>query len=285
MVHKDLHGDNRRAWNAVTPVHNSHKRDQAKFFREGGSTLFPEEIDLLGDVNGQALAHLQCNCGQDTLSLSRRGARVTGVDISDRAIEFARRLSDESGIPVVFQRADVYDWFEQTSQSEQRFDVAFSSYGVIMWLSDIRLWAKGISAILKPGGRFVLVEFHPLVLVFDEPWKPRYPYSGQGQTFTYDSGIGDYVALSGEGLTPSGYLEGIKDFVNPHRGHEWHWGIADVVSALLDAGLTLTALREYPYLNGCKMFPNMRETSGGRMVLPEGTSELPLMFGLSAVKR
>jgi hypothetical protein len=33
------------------------------------------------------------------------------------------------------------------------------------------------------------------------------------------------------------------------------------------------------------MFPNMRETSGGRMVLPEGTSELPLMFGLSAVKR
>lgn len=108
-MRKDLHETNRLAWNEATRAHNSHKADQARFLREGGSTLFPEELKLLGDVAGLSLLHLQCNAGQDTLSLARRGASVTGVDISDEAIAFARRLSAESGIPGTFHRADVYD--------------------------------------------------------------------------------------------------------------------------------------------------------------------------------
>src|SRR5512138_2528139 len=98
MIRKDLHEVNRAAWNAATEAHNSHKADQARFLREGGETIFPEEIALLGDLAGQRLLHLQCNAGQDTLSLVRRGARATGVDISDTAIEFARRLSADAGI-------------------------------------------------------------------------------------------------------------------------------------------------------------------------------------------
>src|SRR5437016_320404 len=107
MLRKELHEENRRAWNVATEAHNSHKHDQAAFFRAGGSTLFPEELELLGDVAGQTLVHLQCNAGQDTLSLARRGAIVTGVDISDTAIDFARQLSADSGIPASFERADV----------------------------------------------------------------------------------------------------------------------------------------------------------------------------------
>src|SRR5689334_22694442 len=110
MLRKELHEENRLAWNEATVAHNSHKVDQARFLREGGSTLFPEEVELLGDVRGLSLVHLQCNAGQDTLSLARLGARVTGVDISDSAIEFARRLSEESGIAGTFFRSDVYDW-------------------------------------------------------------------------------------------------------------------------------------------------------------------------------
>lgn len=119
-MRKDLHEQNRIAWNAATRVHNSHKRDQAGFFRRGGSTLFPEEVDLLGDVRGKRLVHLQCNAGQDTLSLARLGAEVTGVDISDEAIAFAQRLSAEAGIPAHFIRADVYDWFDDAARSGQR---------------------------------------------------------------------------------------------------------------------------------------------------------------------
>jgi 2-polyprenyl-3-methyl-5-hydroxy-6-metoxy-1,4-benzoquinol methylase len=104
------HEQNRRSWNLATAAHNRHKGDQAAFFRAGGSTLFPEEVELLGELEGRDLVHLQCNAGQDTLSLARLGARVTGVDISDAAVEFARTLSHEAGIPADFHRADVLDW-------------------------------------------------------------------------------------------------------------------------------------------------------------------------------
>ena len=93
---QDLHEANRLSWNAATVAHNSHKGDQAAFFRKGGSTLFPEEARLLGDVKGLSVLHLQCNAGQDSLSIARLGAEVTGVDISDEAVDFATRLSQQS---------------------------------------------------------------------------------------------------------------------------------------------------------------------------------------------
>ena len=284
MPNHDLHEENRRAWNVATEAHNSHKHDQAAFLRNGGSTLFPEEIELLGDINGKTLLHLQCNAGQDTLSLARLGATVTGVDISDTAIDFARQLSADSGIPATFHRADVYDWLAQAAPGPERFDVVFSSYGTIIWLSDIPAWARGIAAILKPGGRFVLVEFHPFIHMFDEQWRLNGPYFGEGKPLSFDSGIGDYVADSGAALAPSGYLEGVQNFTNPHRSHEFPWTLSDVAQALIDAGLNLRSFREYPYANGARQFEGMRELPGGRMVPPEGMPNLPLMCSFVAEK-
>jgi SAM-dependent methyltransferase len=282
VLRKHLHEENRLSWNVATEVHNSHKADQAKFLREGGSTLFPEEIALLGDIAGKSLVHLQCNAGQDSLSLAKLGAAVTGVDISDTAIDFAQKLSAESGIPATFYRSDVYDWLATTSE---RFDIVFSSYGALVWLSDIETWAKGVASILSPGGRFALVEFHPLIAVFADDWSVKYDYFTDGRVISFENGIGDYVAMSGEALAPSGYLEGVQNFVNPHRGHEFQWSVGEVASALIDAGLTLTALREYPYMNGGKLLSGMHETPDHRMFPPEGMPSLPLMYGLSAEKR
>ncbi len=281
---KKLHEENRLSWNEATKAHNSHKGDQAKFFREGGSTLFPEEMELLGDIAGLSLLHLQCNAGQDTLSLAQLGAVVTGVDISDEAIAFAQKLSQESGIPATFHRADVYDWLEETSQGNQRFDIVFCSYGAVCWLSNIKIWAQGIASVLKPNGRFVIVEFHPITLIFDWDWTHKFPYFSEGKPLTWQDGIGDYVANSDQGLTPWGYETGIENFRNPYRTHEFTWGIGEVVSALLEAGLILEVLKEYPYTNGCKIFERMRETLGRRMVPPEDVPNLPLMYAIAARK-
>ena len=170
MLRKELHNENRLAWNEATAAHNSHKRDQAAFLRRGGQTLFPEEKQLLGDIGGLSVVHLQCNAGQDTLSLAQMGARVTGVDISDTAIEFARELSSDSGIPATFIRDDVYNWLADKPGGQAAFDLVFSSYGALAWLSDIRLWAGGVAGVLKPVpgtirniDRLVLVQ-HPHIL-------------------------------------------------------------------------------------------------------------------------
>jgi hypothetical protein len=151
-----------------------------------------------------------------------------------------------------------------------------------MWLSDLHAWVRGIAGILKPGGRFILVEFHPFAMTYNYDWTRTDPYFSDGAAASSPHGVGDYVAMAREALAPSGYLEGVKDFVNPHRGHEFNWGLGEVVTALLDAGLILTTLREYPYMNDASLFGRMRELPGKRMVPPEDVPNLPLMFGVMA---
>lgn len=274
-----LHEENRLSWNAATVAHNSHKGDQAAFFRNGGNKLHPEEKALLGDIQGLSVAHLQCNSGQDTLSLAQIGAQVVGIDISDTAIGFARQLSKDTGIAATFYRSDIYDWLAETAKSTRRFDIAFCSYGAICWLSNVNIWAQGINAILKPGGRFVTIDYHPVVTLFDEQMERKYSYFTNGKASTWDEGVGDYVATSSLGLAD----EGVKDFKNPHRVHEFCWGIGEIVSALLAAGLALTSLQEYPYAQDFKPYEHMQRVDN-RWYLPADQPTLPLMFSITAQK-
>lgn len=282
MPNKDHHQINRLSWNEATKAHNSHKGDQASFFRSGGSTLFAEEIQLLGDVAGKTLLHLQCNCGQDSLSIARRlGALVTGVDISDEAIRFARQLARQSGIPAQYMRADIFDFF---AENRRQYDLVFASYGALVWLSDLQAWARGIRQCLKPGGRFVFIDFHPAFGIVDEAWRIKYNYMG-GSCIEFESGIGDYVALTGATGETQDLQAGIEDFVNPHPGVEYVWGLAEVISSLVTAGMALVDFREYAYCNGFKPMADMRDLGGRRYGMPAGMPQrFPLMFSIVAQK-
>jgi SAM-dependent methyltransferase len=283
MLARDLHEDNRQSWNSATKAHNSHKGDQAEFLRSGGSTLFPEELDLLGDVAGKRLLHLQCNSGQDTLSLAALGADVTGVDISDEAIAFATQLSAESGIPGTFVRSDLFDWFDR---ADERFEIAFASYGTICWLSDLTPWGAGIAKVLAPGGRFVIVDVHPIDGMLDDDWRMADDYwMHGGQHRTWDDGVGDYVAGSRDGLVPWGYEEGLAEVPDPKPCHAFTWGMSEIIGALLSAGLRLDVFEEYPWCNGFQRGPNMRELPGRRFLPPAELPSFPLMYGIRALKR
>jgi len=281
---RTVHEQNRRSWNAVTPAHNSHKKDQAGFFRDGGTTLFPEEIELLGAIEGAELLHLQCNCGQDSLSLAARGARVTGVDISDSAIEFARTLSEESGIEARFERSDVFDWLEAAAARGARFDRVMCSYGTIGWLADLPRWARAVASVLAPGGRLVLLEFHPLCWSFNGEGRVVEPYF-IAEPIEEGDGVSDYVARSGEGLVPMELEAGVEGFVNPEPAVSYQYTVAQTVQAIADAGLFVETLREYPYANGCSLFDGMRSLPKRRYGMPEGVPDMPLMLGVVATPR
>ena len=280
----DLREQNRRSWNAVVGAHDSHRGDLAAFLGGGGSTLFPEEERLLGALRGRSLLHLQCNAGGDSLSLARSGAFVTGVDISDAAIRSARDLSKRAGIPATFVRADLYEWLEDAARTGQAFDVVFASYGVVCWLPDLTLWANGISGVLKPGGHFVLMDFHPAAEVFDRDWGLARDYPASGEPVPLEEGVGDYVGDSRGGLTPAGFTEGERAFRNPEGCFLFRWGLGEVITALAEAGLRIERLEEYPYANGERHFANMRELDGQRMLPPENVPLVPLMYGLRARK-
>lgn len=278
------HEQNRRSWNAVTPAHNSHKHDQAGFLRGGGSTLFPEELELLGDVAGKRLLHLQCNCGQDSLSLAARGADVLGVDISDAAIDFARTLSAESGIAARFERSDVFDWLDEAAARGDRFDRVFSSYGTITWLGDLARWGRGVASVLAPGGKLVLFEFHPLCWSFDREGKVIESYFIDGP-IPERGGVNDYVGKSRGELSPSGQAPGMMGFENPEPASSFQHTVAQTVQVLADAGLFIEQLREYPYANGCLLFEGMEPLPGRRFGMPKGVPAMPLMLGVVATHR
>ena len=266
----------------MVDVHESHRGDQVRFFRAGGSTLFPEELALLGNLRDCRLAHLMCNAGQDTISLAAQGADALGVDISDAAIARARELAAASGSAARFERANVYDWLSTAEAGS--FERLYMGYGAVCWLSDLQAWADGVARVLAPGGRLVLVDFHPTANMFDAQWRLTHPYDCGGRLIELD-GVGDYVGASAGGLSPAGHVAGSAEFKNPEACYLFGWGLGEIVTALASAGLRIAELQEYPYLNGERKFARMRNVAGRRLLPPEDIPALPLLFGLAADSR
>lgn len=270
MAHEEQHEQNRLSWNAATEQHHTHRPDLIQKYKEGYNNLHIEDMWLLREVAGKALVHLQCNDGQDTLSIAKHlGATVTGVDISDTAIEAAQKISEGADIPATFIRSDIFEWFETT---DAQFDYVYTGYGALGWLSSLATWAEGVAKILKPGGQLVVMEFHPITGIFENDWSLVYDYMG-GKTIVTE-GVGDYVADDYAG-----------NFQNPHKAYEFAWGLGNIISAVLGSGLILERFNEYPYMNGWKRFPDMRsEEPTRRNYVPDDKPLLPMMFSLVAQK-
>ncbi len=268
----------RASWNFATRMHNTHKGDQAAFLRGGGDTLFPEELELLGPLEGRRVLHAQCNSGQDTLCLARRGAQVVGVDLSDEAITFARRLSAESGLAAEFEEAELTRWLASTPR---RFDVAFASYGVLGWHEHLAPVFEGLRRVLVPGGRLVIVEFHPLVFSLSPTLELRGDDYFQAAPFTEP--VGDYVGESAAGLLHGAEVPtpAAPAAQNPHAAYAWQHGLGATITAAAAAGLSIRRVVEWPHTNGWRPVPAL-VADGRRWVMPPGYARVPMMFGLVA---
>jgi SAM-dependent methyltransferase len=277
----EQHETNRASWNAATARHLTH-RDDAEVLarvRDGAPILFPEELELLGDLRGRRVLHLQCNDGLDTLALAREGAaEVVGVDISDVAVETAARRGAASGLPVRFERGDVLDWMGAAALAGERFERVFASYGALCWIADLGAWMRGAASLLAPGGRLVVVEFHPLFAVFEPGWAIERSYFGAAGGWRFEEGIQDYVGYLADDPAEAAAA---RAWVNPHACVEFQWTVGDIVTAVLGAGLRLEALHEHPYANGWQPFPEMRGDDQ-RRYWPPASRELPMMVSLAA---
>jgi 2-polyprenyl-3-methyl-5-hydroxy-6-metoxy-1,4-benzoquinol methylase len=114
---------NKEMWNQKTPYHVKSEFYNLEKFKQGSTSLMPTELEELGDVSGKSILHLQCHFGQDSISLSRMGAKVSGVDFSDKAINYARNLAKELGVDTNFICANIYDLPEIL---DEKFDIVFT---------------------------------------------------------------------------------------------------------------------------------------------------------------
>ena len=161
---------NRRSWNERTPVHARSDFYGIERFKAGATSLLSVELEEMGDVQGKSLLHLQCHFGMDTLSWARLGANVTGADFSDEAIDLARSLSGELGIEAEFVLSNVYSLPDVL---EAQYDIVFTSYGVLVWLPDLKPWAEVVAHFLRPGGFFYIVDGTLLVTSCTTKTTPR----------------------------------------------------------------------------------------------------------------
>jgi SAM-dependent methyltransferase len=185
----------------------------------------------LGDVAGLRAVHLQCHIGTDTVSLSRLGASVTGLDFSGASLAEARRLASAAGAAIDFHEANVYDAVEVLGAG--RFDLVYTGIGALCWLPSIARWASVVAGLLRPGGRLFIRDAHPMLGTLDEtadPAVPHYPYFEHDEPMVFDE-PGTYVEVEGE----------LTHTVN----HEWAHSLGEIVTALLENGLTLTGLTEH----------------------------------------
>ncbi len=255
---------NRTLWNARTAVHLQSDFYNNESFLQGRNTLTEPEMAHLGDVQGKSIIHLQCHFGQDSLSLARMGAQVTGIDLSDAAIAQAKAMNDQLGLNAEFVCCNVLDTLQHVSDT---YDIVFVTYGATCWLPDLKPWAHIVSQLLRPGGYLYFCEFHPtFYMIDDRQQKIGYPYFNQGvQIETHDSTYTD-----GE-LT-----HGLKEAF-------WNHSISDIISPLLQEGLRLDSLREFDY-SPYSCFENMVEIQKGKYVLEVNGFRPPHLLQLKVSK-
>ena len=220
---------NRDAWGKLSQDHYAAFR---KKLSQGGYDLNEYIRRELGDIRGKKLIHLQCNTGADSIRLAQMGASVTGVDLVPDNILYAKRLADDLGITGIrFIESDI---MKLSQVHREKYDIVFTSEGVLGWLPDLGVWAKTIRALLNDNGFLYVFDSHPFFLAFDEGklhrevYEIKYPYFGKEPDVS-DS-IGGYASEPKNGV----------------KAYFWMHTVSEIVNALISAGLHIEYFNEYP---------------------------------------
>jgi len=255
---------NRKTWNDKVQVHVESDFYGQREFLDGKNTLNDIELELLGDVEDKRILHLQCHFGQDTISLARMGATTVGADFSDEAINVATGLAKDLNADATFICSDIYDL---PNRMYQEFDIVFTSYGTIGWLPDLDKWAKVISHFLKPGGKFVFAEFHPVVWMYDDNFTK----------VTYNYFRSDAIEEESTGT----YADTSAPIEN--KTVNWNHALSEVFTSLLENGLSIEKFREYDY-SPYDCFAQTEEFEKGKFRIKHFGNYIPMVYSILATK-
>lgn len=263
---------NQQWWDEVSLIHTQpNSVYKIEDFKSGKLTLHNLEKQELGRVQGKTLLHLQCHIGLDTLSWSRLGAKVTGIDISGKAINFAKKITKELNFNSTFFQLDIFD-IPYSKLINQQYDIVYTSYGILPWISHIQKWAEIIYSLTKRGGVFYIVDFHPFsyTIDVDEQFNVKitrkYFYENEPNCYKNEP---DYVNTN---------------YIAKNSIYTWNWNLGDVVTSLVNAGFKIVFLHEFDY-SPEKCILNMKKNDLGYWYIPGMEKKVPLAFSIKALKQ
>lgn len=264
---------NKKRWDELVYHHINNSSYDLDAFRDGASTLSSFELDLLGDIKGKKILHLQCHFGMDTISLYREGAKmVVGIDFSHEAIKAASSLAEELDTNVQFIQSDVLK-LDTVFDDFGSFDIVYTSYGTIVWLPELKSWGKIISKYLKRGGKFVFIDSHPFSHIFDdeedEKLVPKFEYFQEGKAIHFN--------VKGSYATDA----------DIHHKDEYIWShtVEEIIMAIVNNGLQIVNYKEHDKITW-KMFPFLKQDEGSDWYqIPTSVSpKIPLLLSIVAQK-
>ena len=266
---------NRALWDERGPAHAASPDYNLRRFVEDPTFLSDVvrfDLPLLGEVTGLDGVHLQCHIGTDTVSLVRLGAHMTGLDFSAASLAEARKLAEAIDADVAFVEAELYDAVEVLGRG--RFDLVYTGIGALCWLPDIRRWGALVADLLRPGGRLFIREGHPVLWALEDPRDDQllvleHAYFERSEPTEWDEG-GTYVETDA--------------VFTQTRSLEWNHGLGEIVTALLDAGLTITSLVEHDSVPWDGLPGQMEHIGDNEWRLIDRPWRLPHTYTLQAVK-
>ncbi|SDM57764.1 class I SAM-dependent methyltransferase [Actinomyces ruminicola] len=267
--------DNRANWDDRAVLHEASGYGIAELL--ASPTAITAEIapdrERLGDLSGMDVVHLQCHLGLDTVSLIRLGAhRVVGLDLSGESLRRARSIAGRAGADIEFVQANVYDARRALAGD---FDLVYTSLGVLCWLPDVAAWARVIASLLRPAGRLVLRDDHPILQAVGDDTTHgltlHEPYFQRTDPMTWED-EGSYIEAA----------DGAPVVTHP-VSHQWNHGVGEILTALMDAGMALDEVTETRYSAWCR-WPELMERcpQGYRFIDPALRDMLPLQLAVVA---
>jgi 2-polyprenyl-3-methyl-5-hydroxy-6-metoxy-1,4-benzoquinol methylase len=155
----------------------------AEFYADGFSSADDDValalLGLLGPLAGRQVLDVACGHGRITRELARRGASVTGIDISGALIGKAQQVERDQPLGIRYLHADVT---APGALPQTAFDVATCSFG-LSDIDDLDGAVTVVSAALRPGGYFVFSVLHPAFpggKDISGAWPPEGSYYGEG---------------------------------------------------------------------------------------------------------
>jgi SAM-dependent methyltransferase len=258
---------NRTRWETLAGVHGQDAYYDSAGLIAGADTLTPEEDAAVGVVRGLDVLHVQCHIGFDAISLARRGARVTGLDFSPAALAKAADLARACGVAV--------DWVESDATAigpelESRFDLAYATIGVLCWIADVGAWMRSVHSTLRPGGRLVLIDTHPLqdMVATPDPLTFDMPYADDGGHRFQESGSYADPAVRTPELSLVNYAH----------------SLGETTTAAAAAGFRIDELTEHLESSFEHRDGIPRREDDGRWRLRVSGMALPLLFTLRATR-
>jgi SAM-dependent methyltransferase len=213
---------NRVAWETAS---QKHVREYEFLLAEAvtGSSLIDTERHLLREVlqGAPEVVHLQSGHGLEDVALVKAGAgSVVGIDYSVVAVGAARRRAAEIGVACRYVVASV----PQVPLVDACADLLYTGKGALIWMSDLEAWAREIVRLLRPSGHLFVYEAHPAVPLWT--WDTDQPRIRLDRSYFGRRHVNDTFPANG--------------------AVEWQWTLGQIVTAVVEAGMEVLNLGEYP---------------------------------------